>query len=308
MSATITAEVATSCACGSAESRVLREARDRRFGTPGTFQLVRCIPCGLVRTDPTPASLQDAYPAAYYAHSAPREPSERVKGRFHGLYHGSGSRASRWLDQGAPPRLQDATRGTGRLLDVGCGSGEFLLAMASAGWTADGVEPDPEAAAAARNAGLLVLTGELGSVSVDGDYDVIRFWHSLEHIPDPARALKAAWDALAPGGLLVIGVPNYSSLLSLTCRNRWFYLDVPRHLWHFERYTLRGLVESNGYRIKRVRNTSTSTPLLGTLDFLLGRGERLVNSRAAWYAALPLTAAVDALRLGDGLEVLAVKA
>lgn len=302
MSATINA-AATTCACGSTSSRVLRTATDRRFRFPGSFTLVRCMRCNLVRTDPQPADPAAFYPACYYAYEPTPEPSPRVRQRFADYYHEDRRPLGvRWLELGMPPGP------AGKILDVGCGSGAFLLALRTAGWDVRGVEPDNGAAGCARAAGLDVLTGDLTETPVDHDHDLVRFWHSLEHVRDPLTQLQAAREALRPGGRLLIGVPNYASLLSLACRNRSFYLDVPRHLWHFEKHTLRALVERAGFRVERARFTSTSTPMLGTLDFILGRGERLVNSRKAWYAALPASILLDAARFGDGLELEAVRA
>ncbi len=112
---------------------------------------------------------------------------------------------------------------------------------------------------------------------------------------------------LRPGGTLTIGVPNFGSLLARRARQHWYYLDVPRHLWHFEPETLANVVERTGFVVDRVRTVSGSTALLGTLDFVRGRSERLVGNRRAWYAALPLAAALDTVRAGDALELTAVR-
>jgi SAM-dependent methyltransferase len=190
---------------------------------------------------------------------------------------------------------------------VGCGSGAFLLALREAGWRPHGIEISALAVAAARSAGLdEVRAGDLLDAGYpDGRFDAVRFWHSLEHVQSPRRQLNEARRVLRPSGTLTIGVPNFASLLSKRAGDRWYYLDVPRHLWHFEPRTLAELVERCGFRVTRVRTMSGSTALLGTMAYARGHDETLVGNRRAWYAALPIAAALDTIGAGDALELTA---
>lgn len=293
----------TPCACGSeATTGAARAVRERRYGIPGEFALVRCAACGLVRTTPQPDDTARYYPQGdYYSYQPPAPPSERVRTRFRNAY-GSGGRQratarmlARWLSPGMPPGPP------GSILDVGCGSGAFLLALRDAGWDVHGVEMSSSAVEAAHAAGLdQVVAGDLRDAP-SRMHDAVRFWHVLEHVESPRDQLKEARRRLRPGGSLTIGVPNYGSLLSRLARNEWFYLDVPRHLWHFDRRSLRTLVESCGFEVETISVESTSTPLLGTLDYRLGWGERLLRSRAAFYAGLPVEMLLDAAGAGDAL-------
>jgi SAM-dependent methyltransferase len=298
--------------CGStADGEVLFEAVDRRFGLPGRFSVVRCR-CGLVRTEPQPANVSDYYPeSSYYSYAPPRPPSARRRALVRRAY-GLPDRdvwplpafAATRLVTGLPPGPP------GALLDVGCGSGGALLLLEEAGWRCHGVEISHAAVAAARSAGLEnVREGDLlGAGYPDAAFDAVRFWHSLEHVRSPAAELAEARRVLRPGGSLTVGVPNFASLGSRLARDRWFYLDVPRHLWHFTPAALRRLVESHGFRATRVRLVSTSTSVLGTAEYLLGReGGRLQENEALWYATLPLAAALDALGVGDAIELRAVR-
>jgi SAM-dependent methyltransferase len=299
----------TGCACGSdAASGVVRKAHERRYGMPGDFLLLRCVDCGLVRTSPQPTQPAQFYPPAdYYSYQPPSPPSGRVRRRIRWAYSDRPVRrtvaraAARWLLPGTPPGPP------GRILDVGCGSGAFLLAMREAGWDPYGVEISPRAVAAAHEAGLdQVIVGDLLECPLPEErFDAIRFWHVLEHVADPKAQLLKARALLQRGGTLMIGVPNYASLLSRVSRNGWFYLDVPRHLWHFDRHSLRELVTSAGFRVERLRTESTSTPLLGTIDFALKTDERLLSSRRAFYAGLPVEALLDTVGFGDALVVTA---
>ena len=228
---------AVSCAlCGEARATELFAAPERRYGMPGSFEVVRCDSCGLVRTEPQPEDLGAYYPSGYYSFSPPSPPSRLERAyirRRYGLPANGGalaqveSRIARSrLTQGLPPGPP------GRILDVGCGSGETLLALAEAGWECQGVELSEQAVAAARAAGLSVHHGGLPTDFPDASFDVVRFWHSLEHMPSPRLALEEARRLLEPGGHLVVGVPNFGSLLRRVFRHDKFYLDFQRHLWH----------------------------------------------------------------------------
>jgi SAM-dependent methyltransferase len=300
-------------ACGADSTTTVLQTGDRRFGLDGNFAVVRCTGCGLVRTDPQPEDLAAYYPAGdYYSFRPPLRPTVRVRARVRGAYGLNGvPRAGRVLSGLGRDRLTPGLPPgpPGEVLDVGCGSGEFLLALREAGWRPHGIDISAPAVEAARAAGLAeVRCGDLLEAGYpDERFDAVRFWHSLEHVPSPRAQLGAARNVLRPGGSLTIGVPNFGSLLARRARERWYYLDVPRHLWHFEPSTLSRLVEGSGFQVTRVRTMSGSTALLGTLDYLRGRSEELVGNRRAWYAALPLAAALDKAGAGDALELTAVR-
>jgi SAM-dependent methyltransferase len=300
-------------ACGGHGATPVLESGDRRFGLGGRFAVVRCDGCGLVRTDPRPEDLGAHYPAGdYYSFRPPAEPTARERARVRGAYGLNGvPRAERALAALGRDRLMPGLPPgpPGDVLDVGCGSGEFLLALREAGWRPHGIEISEPAVEAARAAGLDgVRCGDLLEAGYgEESFDAVRFWHSLEHVPSPRAQLTEAARVLRPGGSLTIGVPNFGSFLARRTGERWYYLDLPRHLHHFEPETLSRLVADCGLRVTRVRTMSGSTALLGTFAYLLGRSEELVGKRGAWYAALPVAAALDAAGRGDALELTAVR-
>lgn len=298
--------------CGASFYRALFQAADRRFGFPGTFTIGRCVECGLTRTEPQPADPSALYPEeAYYSFAPPSPPSERRRIRLREAYglptntnlarRVVSRLASRRMTPGLPPGPP------GDLLDVGCGSGEILLALREVGWNCHGVEVSEGAVSAARSAGLVsVQLGEFTELDYpSASFDVVRFWHSLEHVRSPRAYLTEARRILRPGGRVLIGVPNFVSLLSRVTRGRWFYLDVPRHLWHFDRSSLRRLLSACGFVTERIRVFTTSTPILGTLDSLTGFKLQLTERRVLWLATVPAAMMADALRIGDGLEAIA---
>ncbi len=168
-----------------------------------------CRGCGVATTDPWPtdAELEQAY-ADWY------RPSE---GRFSGpgdaLLRRSRATLARRLADVAPP---------GRVLDVGAGDGVLLDALRASGREALGIER--------RSDRPDVVDAELAEL--EEGWAAVVFWHSLEHLPDPAGALREAARLLRPGGLLVVAVPNAASLQARVFGDRWLALDLPRHLTH----------------------------------------------------------------------------
>jgi SAM-dependent methyltransferase len=283
--------------CGASAADTLLETGDVRFALPGRFAVVRCRTCGLWRTTPQPADAAAYYPSSdYYSYRPPAPPSAATVARVRGRRRLWASR----LTPGLPPRPP------GEILDVGCGSGAFLLALREAGWGCHGVELSSAAARVASAAGLDIRAGDLLDAGFrDASFDVVRFWHVLEHVPSPRQQLDEARRLLRPGGRLVVGVPNAGSLLARSFGPRWYYLDVPRHLWHFDRQSVTRLAAECGFERVRARLVSTPTALLGTAGYLTGRGERLLDRRRLWQALIPVAAALDRAGLGDAIHLTA---
>ena len=136
--------------------------------------------------------------------------------------------------------------GEGRLLDFGCGSGSYLWRMHRQGWKVIGVDPSAAAVDYVRHElGLPALVGSLPHEDLhDGYFDVITMWQSLEHVHWPMEVLRAARRLLAPGGKLIVAVPNIDSLPFRWFGQTWIGLDLPRHLSHFAPSTLTHMLES----------------------------------------------------------------
>jgi SAM-dependent methyltransferase len=160
-------------------------------------------------------------------------------------------------------RLMDGVRqyqpSGGRLLDVGCGVGQLLAVAQARGYTVSGCDISPWATEYARNQGFDVRTGALDQLHyADGSFDIVVASHTLEHVPKPLPFLGEIRRILAPGGLLVIAVPNFGSLMAQALRTRWAGLLPDQHLWHFTPSTLSGLLTRGGFRTLRI----TSDPYL----------------------------------------------
>jgi 2-polyprenyl-3-methyl-5-hydroxy-6-metoxy-1,4-benzoquinol methylase len=140
-------------------------------------------------------------------------------------------------------------KGAGRLLDVGCGTGEFLEAVRRGGWQVDGLERDEKASTWAReNYGLSVRTGNVQDIPGDaGPFDVITMWHVVEHLYDPAGVVRRLLSLLEKDGFLLIAVPNIGGIDAMVYGANWIALDTPRHVNHFTADTLTRLLTDAGF-------------------------------------------------------------
>jgi 2-polyprenyl-3-methyl-5-hydroxy-6-metoxy-1,4-benzoquinol methylase len=224
----------TACAvCGRREYEVVSLV-DRR-GRP--LRTVMCTGCGLVWTNPRP-SIEDVnryYATEYrldYAHS--RAPTRRKLLR--GLLGAEERRRA----------LGDLLRPGVRVLDVGCGAGEFVCLLRRHGVEASGIEPGEEYADFSRRVlGIPIQTARVDTAAVaPGSQDVITMFHVLEHASDPRSALTTVQGWLSPAGRLVVEVPNIDSDVQAP-RHRFHYA----HLYNFNAVTLGALGQAVGLRL-----------------------------------------------------------
>jgi SAM-dependent methyltransferase len=232
--------------------------------------VARCRRCGFLYQRPRVRDdrLADCYPDHYPRHQepSPRIPFKGPAGRVRAVRWALGSRLgyASLREPGVGPlgRLRGMLllrrlrwdcppwRGRGRYLDVGCGSGSALGVAAALGWSVAGVEVDRAAAQKARRFSRRVHTGDLLEAPfAPGEFDVVTAFHVLEHVPDPVAAVRRMLEWLAPGGLLVLEVPNAGGLGARLFGRAWSGLELPRHLSHFTPATLERLVASAGGRL-----------------------------------------------------------
>ena len=212
------------------------------YVTAAHFNIERCKVCGLSFTLPVPPKelMGDYYPDAYYGDPAQRRFPGIVQRLQQGLYAYRVWRMGRIVK--GPNR---------RILDIGCGKGFLLKAFQRKGWTVQGIELSEHSARHAREVlGLNIHVGELPHPALAGrHFEAAVLWHVLEHSPEPAKMLKEVQRLLVPGGVLLVGVPNFGSLEARVSTSGWFHLDVPRHLVHFTRDSLVNMMEETGYEI-----------------------------------------------------------
>jgi len=235
--------------CGHGAHESLFWSEDIRHGVPGSFGWKRCQNCGACYLSPRPTrdEILTYYPGTYALFRSATT-VQKTSRRFLSMQQ-------RDISQ----RCRDATHSIehGRLLDIGCGTGEFLAAMRQHGWETVGIEPNEIAASYARNTlGLDVVTGTLEDIELPAaGFDTITMWTVLEHLHDPVGALRKIRGLIRPNGLLVMSIPDAQSLDARLFGPFWVGYDTPRHLYVFSRESVIFLLRQAGFAFSGAEHT-----------------------------------------------------
>lgn len=222
--------------CGSDHYRAAYEMPDRKFFRDDFFTIVECEQCGLgfVNPRPTLSEIQKYYPAKYYQNPPTKSHDRYLDRRF----------------SAEADFLKPLENGSGRkrLLDVGCGNGEFPRFMIAQGWEVEGVEI---AETSQRIVDFPVYTQEFDKIPVhEPCYDAVTAWAVMEHVHDPMAYFRKAGEVVKKGGLFVFLVQNFESVAS----RHLFCEDVPRHLYFFTRGTVKKYLEKTGFALEKEVN------------------------------------------------------
>ena len=146
--------------------------------------------------------------------------------------------------------INDLQKKKGKLLDIGAGTGDFLLVAKQNGWNAIGIEPSEKAKAIAQQKGV-ELKSNLSEFQ-DHSFDLITMWHVLEHVPNLENQIKELQRLLKPNGSIIIAVPNFKSFDANYYQEFWAAYDVPRHLWHFSKTAIQKLFLAENLELQKV--------------------------------------------------------
>jgi 2-polyprenyl-3-methyl-5-hydroxy-6-metoxy-1,4-benzoquinol methylase len=262
---------------------------DRLFGlAKGKFPLYRCSSCGCIFQHPLPdpSSLAAFYPREYWW-------AEKSQGRslIARLFTQMEKRYREFVTRDHVRFLSTCTRKyptSGKLLlDIGCGGGTFLHVARAHGFMSHGMDSSASAVEIARiQYGLTVRNGEIGSNVWGTDrFDIVTMFHVLEHLPDPMLGISYAAGLLKPEGILIIQVPNVSSIQAHLFRHAWYGLDVPRHVINFTPKAIECLFAKLGFEYSqssrfslRDNPASIASSLAPRLDPIRRKGRRAGNA------------------------------
>lgn len=210
------------------------------------FQIVRCESCGFLFTNPRPfaEAIGGYYESTDYIshHDAGKDAMSR-------MYNG----VRELTTQQKIKLLEKSVGQTGSLLDIGSGTGFFLSRSKAAGWKVTGTEPDTQARQVGQErVGERLFESIWDPYFNTRVYDAITMWHVLEHVHLLNETFDWLHEHLNPKGKLVIAVPNPESEDARVFKENWAAYDVPRHLYHFTKKSMRELAGAHGFSVETI--------------------------------------------------------
>jgi 2-polyprenyl-3-methyl-5-hydroxy-6-metoxy-1,4-benzoquinol methylase len=230
--------IATCPVCDNASLTYYRQCIDYSVSRE-SFTLKKCPTCQLLITEPQPENEQLE---KYYQFSDYVSHTSNGSNLINKIYL-----LARRYTLRKKLNLINRYLKEGKLLDIGCGTGNFLKFCKENGWDSYGVEPSDTARAIAIQNGENI-TASIKQIKHFG-FDVITLWHVLEHLPNLNEDLFQIKTMLGDNGIIFIAVPNYESYDASRYEESWAAYDVPRHLWHFTKETMQELVLKHGLKL-----------------------------------------------------------
>ena len=225
--------------CESKNTKQILTAKDHLV-SGDTFNIEHCSECGFRFTNPRP---DDDQLGKYYDSEEYVSHADEGNNLVNKLY-----KIARSLTLKSKLKLINKIGKDKQLLDVGCGTAHFLAYCQQAGWEVSGVEPNELARAQAEEKSNIHIHKDLSEIE-SGNYSVITLWHVLEHLPNLAQTITQLKTLLAPGGRIILAVPNYEAYEEKSFKEHWAAYDVPRHLHHFNQNSLGKLMQKYGLNI-----------------------------------------------------------
>jgi 2-polyprenyl-3-methyl-5-hydroxy-6-metoxy-1,4-benzoquinol methylase len=211
------------------------------------FELIQNSEFGFLETSPLPATdkLSDYYNSEdYISHT------DSKRNLFEKMYHlVRGISLKKKLNL-----INSSSKENKNLLDFGCGTGDFLKMAQNNNWLVSGIEPNANARDIAneKTNNSIFNTDQLLKFEAHC-FDVITLWHVLEHLPNLEDHISTFKKLISPNGTLIIAVPNYKSFDAKHYKEFWAALDVPRHLWHFNKASVSKLVSKYNMEVIKIK-------------------------------------------------------
>ena len=209
-------------------------------------------------------------------------------------------------------KLEELTTKKGKLLDVGCGAGDFMLAAKNSGWDVTGIEVSEKAYAYGTNKLGLKIFKDLKRDEFNDEFDVVTLWGVIEHLKDPVPIMKLCKQYLKKDGMVVLETHNLDSLTAqYQIENQESIdriLEGDKHILNFNVKTLRYLVEMLGFDI--IYLDTLGLDVVTILRYI--KQSKSENKNSAVFRHLEKFAnehqkTIDDLNLGDHIRLFAKK-
>jgi len=210
------------------------------------FTIVSCETCDFKFTNPRP---EDKKLGDYYKSDNYISHTNSQTGLFNKLYH-----FVRKTSINIKLKLIKQDAFGHKILDIGSGTGEFLKASESLGYSGIGIEPSEIARNnAIKNHNLNISKDTSLKQFEKNEFDVITMWHVLEHVSDLNNTIKKLHKIIKKDGKLVIGVPNHNSYDAKFYGKYWAAWDVPIHLWHFSKKSIEEIMRKHDFKLVKTK-------------------------------------------------------
>lgn len=266
--------------CGNSQNNVDYSFKEMQIGLAEVFEYFQCGNCKCIQIAAIPGNMSKYYSSGYYSFNAPKQIKNRLlryitlqtKKKLVQYYAGTfnlpGWFLSLFFDIPFPWYKKTLARFDSSILDVGSGSGRLLNSMQRSGFTnLTGLDPFIEQTITYQD-NLVIHKQELHEIK--GEYDLIMFHHSFEHLENPLGTLKDASRLLASGGSVLIRIPLEGGYAWRHYRENWVQLDAPRHFFIHSVKSMEMLCEAAGLRIEEIVYDSSSLQFTGSEKYLRG--------------------------------------
>ncbi len=206
------------------------------------FKLVRNDEYDLLITNPIPDNLSSYYESEeYISHT------DSSEGIINKIYQ----RVRKYTISKKIKLINNYSNKSKTILDIGCGTGDFIKECKNNDWEVVGIEPNSKA----KEIGLtkdLVIFSSIDDI-IEQKFDIITMWHVLEHVTDLDDTINKIKNMLTENGTLIIAVPNYKSYDASYYKSFWAAYDVPRHVWHFSKNSIKKIFKKFKMEVIKIK-------------------------------------------------------